>query len=114
MFFYKIIYSCIVWGNSAIFDITFYNDRFEYIGLFKNRTINYTEVDSLSKLTLWIRGRGVYTETDILQIKLKDNKRIKLCCKALSTKNAGELSRDLTTFTGMHLSFARKHFLFFK
>lgn len=115
LFFYKSIYSQIVLADSATFDITFYYDRFDYIGLFKNKkTINYTQVDSLSKLTLWIHGRGVYTEIDILQITLKDNKRIQLCCNALSIQNAGKLSRDLTTYTGMHLYFSRKYLLFFK
>lgn len=114
LFFYRLMYSYILIADSSIFDITFYNDRLEYIGLFKNKTINYSQVILLTNLTLELSARGGHVEKEVLQIKTLNNKRVQICIEALSKEDAKKLKQDLPKYLGMKMNLKTKNLLLFK
>ena len=114
LFIYKYLESYVLFADGSTFDITFYNDKFQYIGLFKNKTIYYTEIDSLTNVTLILKNRIVDSEIEIFQIKPKDKKKIRLSSKGLSKENAEKLKQDLTKYIGLHMDLKQEKFSFFK
>ena len=114
LFICKYLESYILLADASTFNITFYNDRFNYIGLFKNKTIYYTEISSLTNLTLLLESLVVDSAIEIFQIEQKNKKKIRLSCKGISKEDAEKLKQDLTKYIGLDMDLKREKLKFFK